>query len=583
MEYPDTEFEYKKALIAAREHIKRLHNENHALKSLQEDLKQHNEKLKTDLLDREKKLLEAISERRATEETYEVNIKRYNGLLAQRDKTIEDLQTRSLAIGDPELLRLRIQRDMEEQYKGKIELIGEENEKVRKELAVLKQTEAALRVELESSNKEHQRMMIVMKENYVMQINDMTEQLKALQKPDDNEPYRSQLQTLRRELMESQQALIEMQRELSELKRERDRFKQERDQFSFEKAKLTGNEELLKTNHQYELEKVNGKIKDLQEDLANETTKGLERNHKIEQLIFELEALKKKYNEEQLEYSSSVRRVTELEELLKDREAEINTYIRKTKQEEKQTYLLEMEERGKLQNEIDRLDAGLLQVSEQAKNDKEELLRQIQSLETIKRSSQDELKELRRKVMKMQADNEALKETYIKSMDKKDEVEKELKKLQEKHRNLLSTEQAHMNVRDKLELTVKKYNDTVVGLEEEKVGWAKERKDLQAQIMTLTQRLEKTTKEAIDNINHYKSKAREYKAKTRQANLKLNQIAGKFARAQAENLSLPGNATISPEVKGSEFSELVPELRQIESEIARTLNAHKQIAGKLGL
>eukprot|EP00826_Nyctotherus_ovalis_P014175 TRINITY_DN13923_c0_g2_i7.p1 TRINITY_DN13923_c0_g2~~TRINITY_DN13923_c0_g2_i7.p1 ORF type:complete len:478 (-),score=195.51 TRINITY_DN13923_c0_g2_i7:22-1455(-) len=451
MEYPDTEFEYKKALIASREHIKRLYSENHALKALQEDQKQLIEKLKGDLLDREKKLMETITESKATEKEYEVNAKRQSSLLAQRNKVIEELQARSLAIADPELLRIRIQRDMEEQCKTKLELMGEENEKLSKELGTLRQAEAKLRVELEASNREHQRMMLAMKENYVVQIDDLTEQLKALQKPDDNEPYRSQLQSLRRELAEAQQSLSETQRELSEVKRERDRLKQERDAISFEKAKMAGSEELLKTNHQYELERLNGKIKDLQEDLDNEANKGKEKSNKIEQLAFELDTLKKKHNEEHLEYSSAVRRVTELEELLKDREAEINSYIRKAKQEEKQTYLLEMEERAKLQNEIDRLEAGLMQTSEQAKNDKDELLRQVQTLEAAKKASQDELKELRRKTMKTQADNEALKETYLKAMDKKDEVEKELKKLQEKHRNLLSTEQAHMSVKDKLE------------------------------------------------------------------------------------------------------------------------------------
>ena len=151
--------------------------------------------------------------------------------------------------------------------------------------------------------------------------------------------------------------------------------------------------------------------------------------------------------------------------------------------------------------------------------------------------------------------------------------------------NLLAVQEIIRVLGTKLYLDLKKSNEELIKTNDERVGWAKERKDLQNQLMMLTQKFEKATSEAVGNINHYKSKAKEYKSKTRQANLKLSQMATKLARLQAENI--PGQinmASMGNEIKGSEFSGMMsPELRQIENEIAKTLNAHKELAGKMGV
>ncbi len=441
------------------------------------------------------------------------------------------------------------------------------------------------KTELEGNKRDCEKQIQDLRQKNGRQVDDMTEELKALRDIGEGTASKERIRVLKRDLDDALRKLADAEKQLGETRKERDQLKVARTTAHFEQTKLADQGELTRQSCGYELERIAAKLRGTEEDLSKEVEKGTEKQQRIEQLQYELDTMRKKLGETELELTSSKRRVAEMDEIIKNREAEINTHIKKSHENEKETYLLEHEEKGRMQKEIDRLEACMMQVNEENKIEKQNLTQQLQAAEKDKKTYQDEIKSLRKRLAEMQSANEALKTNYIKALDNCDLLEKELKKLQEKHRNLMESEHALLATKDQLELSLRTLTAEQQKLAEEKAAWTKERRDLQSQLVDLTQRYDKTTKDAADQLKTYKAKSKEYKGKVRQANLKLHNMATKLAKMQAENVPMMQMMGKPSQTMPASMplGEVVPELRQVGAEIAQTLDYHKKIAERMGL
>ncbi len=81
--------------------------------------------------------MDLLSEKKASDDTYEANVKHYRGLLDQRDKAIQELQSRSLTPSDTDVLRSKLAREIEGQFRQKVESVMQENDKLENEVSPL--------------------------------------------------------------------------------------------------------------------------------------------------------------------------------------------------------------------------------------------------------------------------------------------------------------------------------------------------------------------------------------------------------------------------------------------------------------
>lgn len=125
-DFQKAEVEYQKALIAGRERIKSLENELKVLTEVHEEYKQHFEKLNKEFGDRGKKLMDLLVEKKTMEETYETHLKHVRTLLEEKEKEIQELQANSLSASDSEMLKSKITREIENQFKQKNENLLQE-------------------------------------------------------------------------------------------------------------------------------------------------------------------------------------------------------------------------------------------------------------------------------------------------------------------------------------------------------------------------------------------------------------------------------------------------------------------------
>jgi chromosome segregation ATPase len=309
------------------------------------------------------------------------------------------------------------------------------------------------------------------------------------------------------------------------------------------------------------------KCKQNEENLSNEREKSLGLQQKIEQQNTEIDVLNRKQGDYDVELKIMKAKSLEMDEALKDRETEINTYIKKAHADEKEKYLMDREANGKTQQELEKMEVHIMQIEEEHKIEKQNLSQEIQSMIKDRKANQDEIKSLRKRVTELQAGNEALKSNYTKSLDESEAQQKELKKLQEKYRNSMSNEQALIAAKDHFEAELKGLRENATIITEEKKAWNKERVDLQAQILEMSKKLDQLNKGPGELINKYRKKAKTYKEKVRQANAKLKQLASRLTILQ-------------PEIAGEQSD---PNMGRFEQDIKETLGQHQEIAKKMGI
>ncbi len=454
-----------------------------------------------------------------------------------------------------------------------------------------KRAYALSKADAEGAKKDYERQIADLKHKHQLQVTDMTAELKAVHSKAEGTLEKEQIRALKRDAEAQKQRAIESEKIANDLRKQRDELTLTLNATSLERGKFAEQEQAMRRSCSGEVERLETKLRGAEEDLALAASKQAEKQQKVEQLLGDIEALKRKLADGEIEVATLKRRVLELEETIKNREAEINSHIKRAHADEKEQYLLDREEKAKTQKLLDHLETRLMKEEEEHKIEKHTLLQHTQALEKERQGHVEEIKTLRRRTTELQSTYEALKATHLKSLDRSDLLEKELKKLQEKHRNLLAAEQALVLSKDKLEMALKDLTGEHNKLSQRDQGWAKERDELQTKLLDTTKRLDAAIRETALEVKKYKSKAKSYKAKVRQANLKLQQLATRLAGLPADSSlaipPLPASASMAAPGRESDTKKhqghLAAQQRATGAELARTLGAHIAMADKRGL
>eukprot|EP01022_Parablepharisma_sp_SALTPOND_P021277 TRINITY_DN411_c0_g1_i1.p1 TRINITY_DN411_c0_g1~~TRINITY_DN411_c0_g1_i1.p1 ORF type:complete len:1006 (-),score=83.67 TRINITY_DN411_c0_g1_i1:3692-6709(-) len=578
-EQQNTLLEYKKALNAACEQLKRLKNEKDNLQDVYEEFKQHYEKLKKECNEISKRHMDTIAEKKHIEAEYEAQLKHLRGLLEQRERILDEQRTKALLPTDTDMLRAKIAREIEAPYKQKVDTLNQEIDRLESDLSETRRSNALLKSELEANELDYSRQINDLKHKHQGQMADLMAELQLLHEKLDDTRDKEMIRTMKREIEEYKRKSLDAQREAAELRKQRDELKLEKSTVSIEHAKQIEQVRAGERRAQDEVEDLQLKIQKMEEELTRELQAGVEKGEQIQQLTESNNLLKEKLQECELELSQCRTQSQAAETRAKEHEDAVEAYAKRLQEEEKERSLFEREDKAKLQQEVERLEKELMHCEEARKSELQDLSDRLEGTEREKRVLQEEYKMTRKKLADLQGSFENIKLTHIKALDARDKLENELAKLQERYRNLLTKEQELATAKEHLEFSIKSIEEEYHKLTEEKRLWGNERAQLQTQISELAQRLENATKR--DDVNMYKRKATEYKNKVRQANLKLQQMAAKLARLQAESFAMGEYRPIPAEVimkpQQEPVGEKVYNVKQLESEIEETLGKNKEV------
>ena len=146
-ELQNSNLEYKKALNAACEQLKRLKSEKDNLQDIHEEFKQHYEKLKKECNEISKRHMETIAEKKHSEAEYDAQLRHLRGLLEQREKILDEQRSKALLPTDTDMLRAKISREIEAPYKQRIETLTQDLDKSDAELTEVRRSNVLLKHE----------------------------------------------------------------------------------------------------------------------------------------------------------------------------------------------------------------------------------------------------------------------------------------------------------------------------------------------------------------------------------------------------------------------------------------------------
>lgn len=572
----DSILEYKKALNAACEQLKRLKNEKDNLQDIHEEFKQHYEKLKRECSEVSRRHLETIAEKKHLEAEYESQLKHLRGLLEQREKILDEQRSKALLPTDTDMLRAKIAREIEAPYRQKMENLTQEIDRVESELSEVRRSNILLKSEMEANNANHSKYVADLKQKYQSQISDLMSEVQVLNEHLDDEKDKELIRTVKREAEEYKRKALELQRELGELRRQRDDLKLEKNTISIDHTKQIEQMKMRERKALSELEDQQLEMQKVKEELKAEMQSVSEMREQVLQLSGNNNSLKDKLHEAELNSNQYLTQFQALEDELKERENAVEAYARSLQDTQKEKTLYEREEKARLQKDVERLERELVQCKERRTAEYQELSSKYEAAAREKSILQEDYKMTRKRLADIQASFEGLKQNHIKALDARDKMEKELGRGQEKYRSLLNKEHELATDKTHLEFSIKVMEGNCKKLEEEKRSWELERGQLQRQIAELSQRLEQEAKKTQDELVTYKRKASEYKGKVREANIKLQQMAAKLSRLQVESF-VPAPEIVVRQTP-LEPLEGVNDINLLESEIAATLSRHKGIA-----
>ena len=289
-----------------------------------------------------------------------------------------------------------------------------------------------------------------LKERNKNEVNDMVLEIETLHNKMDDNKDKEQMRVLRREVEEYKRKYQESQREAGELRKQRDQLKLERNDLILSHSKELDS---LNTAHRtlsVDYEKHKFKLKNAEDDLQHALAQLNEKNMQIQNLLTDNDRLKESQMDMAVSTESAKKLLMETEERLKEREGELEGYVSRLHQEEREKYILDRNEKSKLQNQIEILEKSYLHSEEARKRDGTVLQEDFNHMQKEFRILLEEKKMLMRRITALQDTMENMAKVINDTTDRKQDLEKEYAKLQEKHRVIMASEQEHLTAQEHL-------------------------------------------------------------------------------------------------------------------------------------
>ena len=170
---------------------------------------------------------------------------------------------------DQDILRMRIQKDLENKYRFELDSKTIELDKVSESYFESKRIQEMLKTTLEAHKIETEKIVQDMKRRHAEEIAEMVSDNHALQlRIEDSSKDREFTRALRRDVDDAKRRLIEAQQEALDLRKERDLLKIEKNELLIKNAKDVEEERNQRRVLQSENDKLRFQSKCFEDDLS---------------------------------------------------------------------------------------------------------------------------------------------------------------------------------------------------------------------------------------------------------------------------------------------------------------------------
>lgn len=287
-----------------------------------------------------------------------------------KQKEIDHVNSKMALPIDQDILRMRIQKDLEAKYRFELDSKTMELDKVSESYFETKRHLELAKTNLENTKIEFEKADQDLKRRQKEEINELVADNHALQlRIEDSYKDREQSRQLRRDLDDVKRRYCEAQQEALDLRKERDQLKIEKNELLIKNAKDVEEERNHRRVHQSENDKLKFQLKCFEDDLSKLQLKCERKTHEVQGALSEKTSLLTVMKEKEIMIDSIRRQLAQTKEDLHLKEQELDAHLRRAVSEDKDKSLIERKEKTRIHKELETLERNYMELSQRRKAD----------------------------------------------------------------------------------------------------------------------------------------------------------------------------------------------------------------------
>jgi chromosome segregation ATPase len=399
----ENNYELRKALNKLENEIHKKSNELTAMTDLYKDLKQLNEKIRKENDDLNNKLITVRCDMNKMEEKYQNEI---DTIKSDNYIKIEKYESEitKLSQNDPQSIRKRIERDIENKFKQQLITKDKEIEQLSKEVNQFKQEKEILMMEYETYKSDSKSDLDNIKKLFQTQINSLLEKIRMTDNLDKFENPSNDNTQLKNELDSSRRQINDLNNEIDKLRHEKELLTIEKTDFQLNLMKMQDSQNFNQKKLQADLNKAYGDLENMQNECKRLNDNLISKQIEINDLLKDRENLKNIINNHETEFIETRGMIQSFKNVIKIKEEEKNNYLKEKELNFNEMIIKERKQKEEYENQIKILNDKLAEAKSDNMIKKENEIKQLrEELNKYKNQKMDdndlyvELEEMKKK------------------------------------------------------------------------------------------------------------------------------------------------------------------------------------------
>jgi chromosome segregation ATPase len=372
----ENNYELRKALNKLENELHKRSNELAAMTDLYKDLKQLNGKIKKENDDLNNKLITVRNDMNKMEEKYQNEI---DTIKSDNYIKIEKFESEitKLSQNDPQSIRKRIERDIENKFKQQLITKDKEIEQLSKELNQIKQDKELLNLEYETYKNDSKSDLDNIKRLFQTQIDSLLDKIRLTDNLDKFDGQSNDNTQLKNELDSSKRQISELNNEIDKLRHEKELLTIEKTDYQLNLMKMQDSQNFTQKKLQADLNKAYGDLENMKNENKRLSDNLYSQQAEINDLLKDRENLKNIINNHENEFIETRGMIQSFKNVIKMKEEEKNNYLKEKELNFNEMIIKERKEKEAYENQIKELNDKLAEAKSDNMIKKENEIKQL--------------------------------------------------------------------------------------------------------------------------------------------------------------------------------------------------------------
>ena len=372
----ENNYELRKALNKLENELHKKSNELTAMTDLYKDLKQLNEKIRKENDDLNNKLITVRNDMNKMEAKYQNEI---DAIKSDNYIKIEKYESEitKLSQNDPQSIRKRIERDIENKFKQELITKDKEIEQLSKELNQLKQDKELLILEYETYKNDSKSDLDNIKKLFQTQINSLLEKIRMTDNLDKFDNQSNDNTQLKNELDSTRRQISDLNNEIDKLRHEKELLTIEKTDCQLNLMKMQDSQNFNKKKLEADLNKAYRDLENMENECKRLSDNLINKQLEINDLLKDRENLKNILNNRETEDIETRGMIQSFKNIVKMKEEEKNNYLKEKEMNFNEMIIKERKEKEKYENQIKDLNDKLAEAKSDNMIKKENEIKQL--------------------------------------------------------------------------------------------------------------------------------------------------------------------------------------------------------------